>query len=305
MFFNNSKESWFGTLILLAIIMIIILWIKRQDLSPYYEGFTQESPYLFKNGKNVFDDFYAQIYNRLMYPDNRCEKQIEKIIEMTNPSIEQSSFLDIASGTGEISKKLSNRGYRVYAIDESKDMTNYVEKTCPNVNVKCGNVREPIQYEKGSFTHAICNGLGIYLFQDKDEFFKNCFFWIKSGGYLILHLVNPEKFDTIIPGGNPKLLTNPQQYSKSRITSTGIDFGDFKYKGSYNFKKNNEVIFRESFTDDLTKNVREQETVYYMEPIDTLIKLASYNGFIVKGQVNFKEICGDEFQYYIILERTQ
>ena len=128
MFFNNSKESWFGTLILLAIIMIIILWIKRQDLSPYYEGFTQESPYLFKNGKNVFDDFYAQIYNRLMYPDNRCENQIEKIIEMTNPSIEQSSFLDIASGTGEISKKLSNRGYRVYAIDESKDMTNYIEK---------------------------------------------------------------------------------------------------------------------------------------------------------------------------------
>ena len=271
---------------------------------PYYEGFSQESPYLFKSGVSVYDDFYAQIYNRLMYPDNRCEFQMDKIIEMTKPDVNSSTFLDIASGTGEISKQLSNRGYNVYAIDESKDMTNYLENICPKVNAKCGNVREPIQYEKGSFSHAICNGLGIYLFQDKDEFFRNCFFWIKSGGYLILHLVDPKKFDTIVPGGNPKLLSNPQQYSSSRITSTGIDFGDFKYKGSYNFKNENQVIFKESFTDDLTKNVREQETVYYMESIEALLKIASYNGFIPKGQVNFSQACGDEHQYLFILERT-
>ena len=303
-FFDNSKESWFSTLFILAIIMIIIFWYKRQDLTPYYEGFSQEEPFIFKSGVDVFDDFYAQIYNRLMYPDKRCDFQIDKIIEMTQPS-ESSTFLDIASGTGEISKKLSERGYNVYAIDESLDMTKHLKNNSPNVVAKCGNVREPIQYEKGSFSHIICNGFGIYLFEDKNEFFRNCYFWLRSGGYLILHIVDPDKFDTIVPGGNPKLLSNPQQYASSRITSTAIDFGDFNYKGSYDFQKDNKVVFKETFTDDLTKHVRQQETSYFMEPIEVLLKWASYNGFVPKGQVNFSQVCGDEHQYLVILERTQ
>ena len=303
--FEKVNESWFSILIVLAILMITIIWYKRQDLSAYHEGFTQNDPYLFKSGVSVYDDFYAQIYNKLMYPDNRCDFQIETIIEMTQPSIQSSTFLDIASGTGEISKKLSERGYDVYSIDESQDMVNYVQETCPKVHSKCGNAKEPIHYEKASFSHAICNGLGLYLFEDKNEFFRNCFFWLKSGGYLILHCVDPMKFDTIVPAGRPPLFENPQQFSQTRITKSAINFGDFSYKGGYDFSKDGEVVFRESFTDGLTKNVREQETVYYMEPLEDIMKIASYNGFILKGQVNFSQVCGDEYQYLVILERMQ
>jgi SAM-dependent methyltransferase len=303
--FNTSKDGWFSTLLFLAIIMIIIIWFKRQDLSPFYEGFSQESPYIFKHGKTTYDEFYAEIYNQLMEPESVCKFQIEKIIEMTAPSIEKSSFLDIGSGTGEIAGQLSNKGYNTYAIDNSEAMTQYINKKYPGVQTKCSSVNQSMTYEKESFTHVICNGLTVYLFKNKQDFFRNSFFWLKSGGYLILHLVDPTKFDTIVPGGKPKLLDNPQQYSESRITDTAIDFIDFKYRGKYDFEKDNKVTFKETFTDDLTKNVRQQETQYYMNSMEEILKIASHNGFIPHAQINLSECCGDTHQYLVILERTQ
>ena len=303
--FSKSKDSWFSILLFLAIIMIIIIWFKRQDLSPYYEGFTQDSSYVFKYGKDTFDEFYAEIYNKLMEPEKTCKYQIEKIIEMTNPSKEKSCFLDIGSGTGEIAGQLTEKGYNVYAIDNSQAMTRYIEKKYPIIQTKCANVKNSMTYEKESFSHIICNGLTIYLFKDKNTFFRNSFFWLKSGGYLILHLVDPKQFDTIVPGGKPKLLDNPQEYSEKRITDTVIDFIDFKYRGNYQFNKDDKVIFKETFTDELTKNVRQQETEYYMNPIDDILKIASYNGFIPHAQVNLSECCSDKHQYIVILERTQ
>ncbi len=304
-FLYKTKDGWFSTLLFLAIIMIIILWYKRQDLSPYYEGFTQNEPYIFKQGKATFDDFYAQIYNKLMEPENTCQFQIEKIIEMTKPSKDISSFLDIGSGTGEIAGQLTEKGYNVYAIDNSRAMTKYIDKNYPKVQTKCENVKNSMNYEKESFSHVICNGLTVYLFKNKQEFFRNCFFWLKSGGYLILHLVEPKKFDTIVPGGRPKLLENPQQYSKNRITDTVIDFIDFKYRGKYEFDKDEQVTFKETFTDELTKNVRQQETQYFMNSMDEILKIASYNGFIPHAQINLSECCGDKHQHLLILERTQ
>ena len=303
--FSHSKDGWFTTLLFLAIIMIIILWFKRQDLSPYYEGFTQNESYIFKHGTDTFDEFYAEIYNKLMEPEKMCRFQIEKIIEMTKPSTDNSVFLDIGSGTGEIAGQLTEKGYNVYAIDNSQAMTDYLEKKYPKVHAKCGFVQNSMAYEKESFSHVISNGLTIYLFKNKNKFFRNCFFWLKSGGYLILHLVDPKHFDTIVPGGKPKLLENPQQYSDKRITDTVIDFIDFKYRGKYDFGNNEKVIFKETFTDELTKNVRQQETEYYMNSMEDILKIASYNGFIPHAQINLSKCCGDKHQYIIILERTQ
>lgn len=299
------KSKWYNLLFILAILMILIIWFKKQDLSAFYEGFTQETPYLFKNGNNVYDDFYAEIYNQLMIPQKRSVFEMNKIIEMTSPD-KKSCFLDIGSGTGEISGQLVKKGYDVYALDISQSMINYIDKNHPNVNTKCGNAKESITYEKGSFSHILATGMSIYLFENKDEFLRNCFYWLKPGGYLILHLVDREKFDTIVPRGKPALLKYPQKYASSRITNTNIDFIDFKYNGKYDFSQvdKNKVKFIETFTDDLTKNVRQQETQYIMEPINQTLKQASYTGFIPHAQVNMEQGCEDEHQYLVILERT-
>ena len=122
-----------------------------------------------------------------------------------------------------------------------------------------------------------------------------------------MHLVDPDKFDTIIPGGIPDLLKNPQQYSPRRITDTNIDFIDFQYKGSYDFSKKdqNKVLLKETFTDELTKHVRQQETNFYMEPMNVILQLASRTGFIPKGEVSMEPFSHDKYQKLVILERGQ
>lgn len=304
--FNVMSLDWLHVMIILAILMITIIMCKQRDLSRFYEGFVQDSPYVFKKGTSAYDDFYADIYNKLMKPERSTSFQIDTIIQMTQPSSHNCAFLDICAGTGETAGALTQKGYPVYALDISKDMTNYIEEHHPKVQAKCGDARDSIQYEKGSFSHILCNGLGIYHFQDKSEFFQNCYFWMRPGGHLALHLVEPDKFDTIVPGGRVPIIESPQRYTSKRITDTHIDFIDFSYRGVYDFQQNtkNQVTFRETFTDTLSKNVRQQETVYYMDSIRSILQSASNCGFVVHGQVDFSSCCDDEHQHLFILERT-
>ena len=67
----------------------------------------------------------------------------------------------------------------------------------------------------------------------------------------------------------------------------------------------NKVTLKETFTDELTKHVRQQETKLYMEDMDFILRRASQAGFIPHGQVNLSHCCEDEHQYLVILERGQ
>ena len=309
MFFSmNPKNGWFQNVFVLAILMLLVLWFKRYDLSPYYEGFSQDSPYVYKQNVDIYDDFYTNIYDKLMSVDKKCTYELDKMIESTQSCKKKSSFLEIGSKTGYIAGKLANQGYTTYAVDPSKAMVEYTSEKYPDVNVKQGDIYNSILYENNSFSHICSMGLGIYQFENKDKFFRNCYFWLRPGGYLIIHLVDRDKFDTIIPGGKHPFLDNPQQYASSRITDTIIDFIDFKYKAQYDFQdlsSKKQVQFKETFTDELTKNIRQNERTLHMESMDTLIKLAARCGFIVHGQVTLSQCNNDNNQFLVIFERPQ
>ena len=57
------------------------------------------------------------------------------------------------------------------------------------------------------------------------------------GGYLIVHLVDRESFDPILPPGNPLYVVSPQKYAKERITKTKVHFNDFIYSDMKYFKE--------------------------------------------------------------------
>ena len=64
----------------------------------------------------------------------------------------------------------------------------------------------------------------IYYIKDKMTTFRNCYNWLDYGGYLILHLVNKDEFDPIIPSANPLIMLNVQDYSEKRITKSKVIF---------------------------------------------------------------------------------
>ena len=59
--------------------------------------------------------------------------------------------------------------------------------------------------------------------------------WLMPGGKLIVHLVDRDKFDPILPPGNPLYIVSPQKYAKERITKTKITFNEFLYNSNFNF----------------------------------------------------------------------
>jgi hypothetical protein len=72
--------------------------------------------------------------------------------------------------------------------------------------------------------------------------------FLKPGGYLVIHLVNRNKFDPILPPGNPLIAISPQRYAKERITNTKIKFNDFEYDADFQLdEKKNTALFVEKF----------------------------------------------------------
>jgi SAM-dependent methyltransferase len=235
---------------------------------------------------------------------------------MTEPSTKYSSFLDIGSGTGYAVDQLTQAGYKAYGIDKSEEMVKYSENKYKESDYICGDVLDPIIFENSTFTHILCTNFTFYLLDNKMAFFNNCYFWLKPNGYLVLHLVNRHKFSIYKPVAKKPLYKLPPKMFPPRVTSSVVDFADFKYTSSYQFPKNNsdkilteEVIFKEKFIDKETKHVRENEQMLYMDSISTILKMANRAGFTLKGKLDMVNVVkkgpyADRFQFIYIFERS-
>ena len=295
---KNANQRMLRILILLSIILILIWMFKRFDLSGVHEGFTQDERFVAKYNIEVYDEFYAQIYDKIYQPQNQNDA-IKQAIKMTEPT-NKSVFLDVGSGTGCLVSYLQDQGMNVYGIEKSEPMINYSLKKHQDLKIKQGDILTPMTFDRNTFSHILCTDFSIYQFKDKAMLFRNIYYWLNSNGYLILHLVDRNKYDPIVAAGKPKLLDSPQKYATERITDTEIDFIDFKYKSVVDFSKKDLTIITETFTDGNSYNVRQNEQTLYMEDMQDIIYTAQYCGFINHGQI---ALPFDENQYIFVLER--
>jgi ubiquinone/menaquinone biosynthesis C-methylase UbiE len=222
---------------------------------------------------------------------------------MTEPTTRNSVFLDIGSGTGSTVNELKNAGYKAYGVDSSESMVEYAETKYPNLSITCADVKDPMLFEKSTFTHLLCSDFTIYHFQDKKAFFKNCYYWLKGNGYLVLHLVDKNKFSMkkFEDNSSPKM----PEFKPTRAMETEATFEDYKYKARCEFVKDStQVLFKEYFVDKATSHIRENEQTYYMEEINDILDLAKRSGFILHGKVDMRDCNGDKNQYLYVLERT-
>lgn len=295
------QNQWLQILIILSILLLVIYILKKNN-KLNDEGFEQQQNFVMKQNNEIYDVFYVEIYDDLQKTSSRTEFEVMKIVELTQPSKKNSVILDIGSGTGHLVNQLNESGYKTFGIDQSKAMVNYAEHKFPKNSNKfsIGDANDSMTYDRNSFTHITCMNFTIYHFQDKVAFFKNCYFWLINNGYLILHLVNKDKYNPIVPAGIPSLLENPQKYAKHRIKNTEIDFNDFTYKNTCNFEVNKQVTMKETFTDSLTKNIRQNELTLYMEDVNEIIKIAQQCRFIPISQIN---MLNDEYQQIYIFEK--
>jgi ubiquinone/menaquinone biosynthesis C-methylase UbiE len=286
-------------------VIIILLFIsKRYTIISPGEGFTQTEPFVYKRDNGAIDEFYTGIYDSLHSTRERSQQELIKIVEMTDPSTTHSTMLDVGCGTGYIVNELTEAGYDVYGIDNSKEMLTYAQNTYPDAEYVYGDIMNSMQFEKSTFTHILCTYFTIYQFEDKSKFFQNCYHWMKPNTYLVLHLADTDKFTNMIP--YEEAYKEENTTDTKRIITSNAMFSDYKYKCSCDIPKDNDSIqteVRETFVDMETNHVRQNEFHLYMEKMSTILDLATRNGFIQHGQVSMSGCNGDDNQYLYILER--
>lgn len=298
--FQKMPTSTKAFIIILILFLIILYSIRVNiDVGVGKEGFSQDNQFLFKTGPEVYDKFYATIYDYLVYSSHKGDYEIGEIINKTSPT-SQSKILDVGCGTGHHVAKLEEKDLNAIGLDISESMIEKARQNYPNYTFKVGDALDNHAVMHGAYTHVLCLYFTIYYFPDKMLFFQNAFAWLQPGGFLIIHLVNRDKFDPILPPGNPLIYVSPQNYSKKRITHTNLVFDQFDYKANFDLNQSTNVAkFSERFKYKDGKS-RKNEHIMYMEPQDKILRQAQDVGFILESKIELLQ-CAYDYQYLYIL----
>jgi hypothetical protein len=164
--------------------------------------------------------------------------------------------------------ELSNQGYiNIYGIDSSEKL---VSSNLLSNSIVVGNVLDRSNFEQNTFTHITSLGNQIYETDKKATFLKNCYYWLKPGGYLILRLVENIRPNTTKP-----------------IREQNIKGVDYKVTVEPGTNKSS-VLLSEHMTNMNTGQQRINETTLYVREIGDIINDALYSGFIVTGKTTSK-----------------
>ena len=298
----NKSSVWCKILIFITLLLLLVIMFKTT--SKRIEGFEQNDKFLIKSGTDIYDKFYADIYDYLVFNNLKDDYEVGAIINSASPT-SKSKILDIGSGTGHHVASLGAKGLDVLGIDISPSMVEKAKENFPDYKFEVKDATNSATFEPNTFTHILCMYFTIYYFKDKTQFFSNCYNWLMPGGYLIVHLVDRDKFDPILPPGNPLLYVSPQRYAKERITSTKVKFTDFSYSADFKLDdKNDKALFVEKFKNDSDGKVRKNEHTLYMEDIQQIVDIAQGCGFILESKIDLLQ-CQYEYQYlYMFVKPT-
>jgi SAM-dependent methyltransferase len=293
--FYNKLSNFGKILVLISFLLIVIVFLK--SIFPLKEGMVNSENVLFKQGDAVYDDFYAGIYDHLVFNKVKNDYEIGIITNSSGPS-ETSIIADIGCGTGHHVSSLSSQNLKVIGVDISPSMIEKAKENFPDANYQVGDAKNHNLFKMNSLTHALCLYFTIYYFEDKRNFFDNCMDWLMPGGYLIIHLVDKNLFDPILPPGNPLYIVSPQKYAKKRITKTKITFNDFVYSANFNLNESDLASFDEKFKFNDGK-IRKQEQKLFMEDTATIVNIAQDCGFILQDKIDLVK-CAYENQYLYV-----
>jgi SAM-dependent methyltransferase len=277
------------------------------------EGFEQEAPFVQKQDLDIYDDFYATVYDGIYDRPKMSQRELVEILKMTEPDTRNSTMLDIGSGTGSMVGELTEAGYNVYGVDQSTAMIEFARAKYSDAAFVCGNIDDAMAFDRGLFTHILCTHFTIYEMADKAALFRNCYSWLKPNGYLIVHLVDRDTFSArTFKDGLMDLNAfwrTMQPVSNERKTATSAEFIDYIYSGKYegaseSANNNTVVTYVEKFVDKETRHIRQNENTLHMEPIEDILRMAAKAGFIVHAKTSLKVTGGDANQYLYVLERA-
>ena len=299
------KKNQNQPIVLVRILLILILaylafyMFRIAKEKKYIEGLDQKKKFELRTNKDIYDGFYCDIYDKLMYDKNKIDYEIEELVRVTKID-KKSAIIDVGSGNGHHVGALYNAGLNAVGIDLSKSMVEISKKKYPNCYFKTGDIMKSFDGHKKLYSHILCMYFTIYYIEDKTAFFKKCYKLLKSGGYLVLHLVNRDTFDPMISLSNPLLIVSPQSVAKKRITTSAVKFEGFQYKSEFKLDNKKNLGFFEEKMIDGKKKVRKNIHTFFMEKQKDIIQKALKQGFLLDGKIDMTPVQYENQYLYIL-----
>jgi SAM-dependent methyltransferase len=256
----------------------------------------------------IYDDFYCDVYDTLVHNPLKNQYELDTIINSTHLNPNNSSILDIGSGTGHHVAMLRQKGFElVKGIDISPSMVKKAKSNYPSYasSFQIGDALQSLLFQPHSFSHIFSLYFTTYYIQNKQLFFQNIYQWLKPNGYFILHLVNRHRFDTLLPVGDVFTHVSPQKYTNERITTTKAQFDNYEYNATFDFDTNSSssiVLFREKFKNKKEPILRSHQHTLFMEPQRDILLKAKNAGFILASKYHMNK-CKYDYQYLYVLQK--
>lgn len=264
----------------------------------------------------IYDSFYAGIYNQLTQGANRTQAEVGLMLhEWTKQGEDLKTFevLDAGCGTGIAVASLAKIGAkRVFGMDSSEAMirqardvvipqTTLTPDQQKAVNFKVGDIIDPSAFQGGTFTHSFMMYFTVYYLKDKETAFRNMYFWTKPGGRMVISVVNKHKFDPMLESAAPWLGFSLQKYADKRITKSEVVFNKFKYVAEFDLQDPG-AEFRETFRFNDGK-VRRHRHELRMEDMNVIVGMAKNAGWEYIGFADLTPI-GAEYFYHLHFKRA-
>jgi len=256
---------------------------------------------------DFYDSVYAEVYNALWHSSKTVNEFEQVTIQEALLAGKQKGslkILDIACGTGFHACLFKKLGVDYTGLDSSEAMLSQARKGCPNQKFQKGDATVATTYGQKSFSGALLLGFAIYELNPKIVL-DNAFAWIEPGGSMLVHVVDPDKFDPLLDLASPFAAFSLQKYSYERQTKSEIYFDEFKYTGEFRKKMNEEeATFSEMFTFFNPGDVKYREQVHKwnMPSLESMIEIMKSAGFRVSEKIDLVSV-GKEYQYLFLLTK--
>jgi SAM-dependent methyltransferase len=287
--------------LILISILIIMYYVSLWDRGR--EGFSGKTETI----TDFYDSVYAEVYNALWHSSKTVNEFEQVTIQEALLAGKQKGslkILDIACGTGFHACLFKKLGVDYTGLDSSEAMLSQARKACPNQKFQKGDATVATTYGQKSFSGALLLGFAIYELNPKIVL-DNAFAWIEPGGSMLVHVVDPDKFDPLLDLASPFAAFSLQKYSYERQTKSEIYFDEFKYTGEFRKKMNEEeATFSEMFTFFNPGDVKYREQVHKwnMPSLESMIEIMKSAGFRVSEKIDLVSV-GKEYQYLFLLTK--
>ena len=271
------------------------------------EGFEGGESITLEDPEKYYDQTYAAIYKALWHSKQKLEyEQVSfQDICLADWNTTDVKILDLCCGVAPHACWFKNMGVKYTGVDNSLPMLEQARTDCPSTTFQKGDVTLATLFPPKTFSHTFLLGFSAYMFPNIKTISDNAYMWTQPGGYFVVHLVEPDKYDPILDLATPFAAFSLQKYSYDRQTKSEIFFDEFKYTGIMKKKKNEEdatfdevLTYYNPETSPGKIKYREQIQRWHMPDMETVIAAIKTSGFQLKEKVHLIS-AGKEYQYLV------